>query len=373
MPQKEINSVNTVINFIPDDDKEDNSKNIDQIEPIGITEDDENDETPLIKAFKRSKAIPTDVYHTSKNETAKDILKVKGYLLEEDHIGSGGFGKVYKGIKTSKKRSSPASPTEDKSSDLIVACKVIELKKNRKKKIEELKHELYVLETVSHENMVKLFEHFIIDENVYIFMELAEGGNLADYVRTKGPLNESVSRKFFKQICDAVYYMHKMKISHRDLKLANVLLDSTKSQCKVTDFGLSRVVFCEKNGILYCKSYCGTTLYMAPEIMRIKKTKAAGQEVIPYDPFKADIWALGICLYAMLNRAWPFNDEKADILERMMAKDWRFVKKIRKSITNELRHLLENMIEPNPSKRIDFFGIFSHSWMDSKRNKSLIS
>lgn len=238
------------------------------------------------------------------------------------------------------------------------ACKVIEMRKKKRKRLNDLKHELYVLERMDHLHIVKLYEHFIIDERVYIFMECAAGGTLSEHVRRRGPLRELRARRWFKQICSAVHHMHSRGISHRDLKLGNILLDEQK-QCKVTDFGLSRVSYRLAQGILYCSSYCGTEPYMAPEIL---KKDEMGKRC--YDPLIADIWALGVCLYAMVNKAYPFNPEdKETMVANQLQRKWKFVKKQRYRLSGEVKDLVRHMLEPDPKKRITFLGIASHPWL----------
>lgn len=232
------------------------------------------------------------------------------------------------------------------------------MRKKKRKRLNDLKHELYVLERMEHAHIVKLYEHFIIDERVYIFMECASGGTLSEYVRRRGPLRELLARRWFKQICSAVHHMHTRGISHRDLKLGNILLDEQK-QCKVTDFGLSRVSYRLNQGILYCNSYCGTEPYMSPEIL---KKDELGKRC--YDPLVADIWALGVCLYAMINKAYPFNPEdKETMIVNQLQRKWKFVKKQRYRLSNEVKDLVRHMLEPDPKKRITFLGIASHPWM----------
>ena len=265
-------------------------------------------------------------------------------------------------VKTRKKREqkliSASSQAWHLSEQFYAACKVIEMRKKKRKRLNDLKHELYVLERMDHAHIVKLYEHFIIDERVYIFMECASGGTLSEHVRKRGPLRELRARRWFKQICSAVHHMHTRGISHRDLKLGNILLDEQR-QCKVTDFGLSRVSYRPNQGVLYCTSYCGTEPYMAPEIL---KKDDLGKRC--YDPLIADIWALGVCLYAMVNKAYPFNPEdKETMVSNQLQRKWKFVKKQRYRLSPEVKDLVRHMLEPDPKRRITFLGIASHPWM----------
>lgn len=189
-------------------------------------------------------------------------------------------------------------------------------------------------------------------------MEFASGGTLSEYVRKKGPLREIRCKKWFVEIASAIQHMHRTGISHRDLKLGNILLSEDK-HCKVTDFGLSRVSYKPTKGVLYCTSYCGTEPYMAPEILNKNENNKR-----LYDPLIADIWALGVCLYAMLNKAYPFNPEDKEImLSNQLNRKWKLVKKQRTRLSDDAKDLIRHMLEPDVKRRITFLGIMTHPWL----------
>ena len=96
----------------------------------------------------------------------------------------------------------------------------------------------------------------------------------------------------FKQVVSGIEYCHARCITHRDIKLENVLLNA-EMNVKIIDFGFSTCIPNDKR----IKIFCGTPSYMAPEI--VNKTEYCGPP--------ADIWALGILLYAMLNGCFPFR------------------------------------------------------------------
>lgn len=96
----------------------------------------------------------------------------------------------------------------------------------------------------------------------------------------------------FKKIVEGVKYLHDRNIVHRDLKLMNIVVNDLNNP-KIVDFGFARVGVEEnfENG-------CGTPSYMAPELLMSTTTKRA---------CKADIWALGIILFYLLTKTYPFR------------------------------------------------------------------
>lgn len=138
-----------------------------------------------------------------------------------------------------------------------------------------------------------------------LVMEFAAGGELYDYLSDRKVLTEEEARRIFRQVSTAIYYCHKHKICHRDLKLENILLDEhgnakvwtliTKAPrlgkkplnifiFQIADFGLSNV-FDEQRLLA---TFCGSPLYASPEI--VKGTPYQGPEV--------DCWSLGVLLYS---------------------------------------------------------------------------
>ena len=139
-------------------------------------------------------------------------------------------------------------------------------------------------------------------------MQFAENGSLSQLLRqTKQPFDETKAKRLFAQMVSAVSHMHEIGIAHRDLKMGNILLDKNFNVF-FTDFGLSRVSYRERRGgTVMSKQYTGTFPYMAPEILVIKTNKFGDHY---YSPFTADVWALGVILYTLINRCYPFGDDK---------------------------------------------------------------
>lgn len=197
--------------------------------------------------------------------------------------------------------------------------------------------------------------------------------------QSKKPLTESKARRWFVQTCRAVHYMHRRGFSHRDLKLPNMLLKKPRDPitgktilghrtCKVTDFGLSRVSWTDSKGPFLCISFVGTCPYMSPEILQIDIANEKGEEPKPYNPMIADIWALGVCLYAMLCRAYPFNPDpkvnsRSSVVQLMKDGNFKFARKVRKTLSSEVKDLIRNMLTADVDSRITFAGILTHEWM----------
>lgn len=148
----------------------------------------------------------------------------------------------------------------------------------------KVQREIAIMRLVDHPNILKLIDVLESGRHLYIILEYAEQGELFDYLVSNRFLAEDVAIEFFRQIVIALEYLHKRGICHRDLKPENILLDSC-ARIKIADFGFARWV---KSSLT--ETSCGSPHYAAPEIIR-------GQ---PYDGKIADIWSLGVILYALL-------------------------------------------------------------------------
>ena len=104
---------------------------------------------------------------------------------------------------------------------------------------------------------------------------------------------EIEAKYIWQQVVFAIHYLHQRNVTHRDIKLENILLDETRTRVKMIDFGFSTWFPHEKK----VKIFCGTPSYMAPEIV----------SKIEYSGPPADVWALGVLLYALLCGRFPFK------------------------------------------------------------------
>lgn len=268
----------------------------------------------------------------------KGEAKQEGYEIGEK-LDSGGFGTVYKAQRDGK----------------LVAVKVIKVA-HPPSLDEDMQRELMILTNIRHEHVVQTYDIMRTKNKIYIFMEFAAGGTIGRFVRTHGPLTETVCRLWFPPIVDALLYLKGQKIAHRDLKLDNVLLDDYMNP-KLTDFGLSRyVLFDEKGRVRLTDSWVGTESYMPPEMLLKKK----------YNPFISDIWSLGVCLYVMMCNVYPFDRKNRPLMiSNQLSRKWNWVDKVAKAISSNLKDITNRMLEPDVNKRISLESISKHKWMPS--------
>ncbi|KAG0049183.1 NUAK SNF1-like kinase 1 [Gryganskiella cystojenkinii] len=157
-----------------------------------------------------------------------------------------------------------------------------------------------LLKSIHHPNIIGFREVVETSLQMCIVLDYASGGELFEFVADKRALSSEADIQFiFAQIVDAVHYLHENNVVHRDLKLENVLLEPRtgaplRPNVKLTDFGLAKII--EPDSPLLT-TRCGSEDYAAPEII-------LGQ---PYDGREADIWSLGVVLYALLVGFLPFN------------------------------------------------------------------
>ena len=242
-------------------------------------------------------------------------------------IGSGAFGRVYK--------------AKNLKSGNIRAIKVV---KKAMLKFQEgdksFLKEIEMLVSLSHANIIKVFEYFEDEENYYVVEELADGGELYDQLSKMSSFSEKEAALIMKQILSAVVYLHSCNIVHRDLKPENILLESSEENSlgnlKLIDFGTAN--FCEKDNLT---ARIGTPYYIAPEV--IKKA---------YDK-QCDVWSCGIILYILLCGYPPYDgDDDDQIMKNIETKSFEFPDEEWRSVSSEAKSLITRMLIKDPKKRI---------------------
>ena len=241
-------------------------------------------------------------------------------------IKSGGYGQVFlsQHVYTKKEYAIKQIDTSDFSNEDLY----------------NISRENLILRSMVHKNVIKCYDSFAHDNKFYTVMDFAEGGELTYLLKDKGTLPENEAKKIFKQIYEAVCFIHSRNIIHRDLKPNNILfLDKEKTHIVIIDFGISGM----SNGNQREKIKAGTTSFLPPEIV-------SGEEYSSNQ--KIDIWALGVILYLMVEGNYPFNGKNRKEISKSILKDnLEFNKKIK--ISTPLKTLIGGMLEKNYRFRID--------------------
>ena len=267
--------------------------------------------------------------------SSKYGLQSLGYIFGRT-LGSGAYAKVKSAhaVKLNKK----------------VAIKIINKKSAPKDMISKfLPREIETLRAAEHENVIKLHEVIENDDRIFLVMELAECGDLLDFINSRKYLSEQTARNLFKDLVSGIGKCHSMKIVHRDLKCENLLLDS-QSRLKISDFGFAR-----RHEGKHLETYCGSYSYAAPEVIM-------GD---PYNGEAADIWSMGVILYAMVVGRLPFKDSDVKSLLTQLSTNLRFPTRI----SEELKDLICKMLTFSPKERLTLSQIKNHPWMLKKASE----
>uniref|UniRef100_A0A7S3BL87 non-specific serine/threonine protein kinase n=1 Tax=Haptolina ericina TaxID=156174 RepID=A0A7S3BL87_9EUKA len=290
-------------------------------------------------------------------------LQVGRFQLEEGaQLGAGGYGVVVKALDT--------------QSGSIVAAKKID---KRKMKGDAIEREVMLMRMLNHPNVIAVLDQVEMDTTIFIFMELATKGELFGRVIQSGSLTEADARPYFTQLMNAVKFMHDKGVAHRDLKLENVLLltGEAGSACKIIDWGLAHQHEMLPGGEVRSEmvhSRCGSRSYMAPEVVAAKDK--TGRKGPGYEAFGADVWSLGVCMFAMLVGFFPFDRAEPE-------SDWRarkcyeaqlsglstvdtifsFYPRKKLSISPAAKRLLDSMLVFSPARRATMEEVLGSSWL----------
>lgn len=267
--------------------------------------------------------------------------KIAGLYDMEDTIGRGHFAvvKLARHVFTGEK----------------VAVKVIDKTKLDEVSKAHLFQEVRCMKLVQHPNVVRLYEVIDTQTKLYLILELGDGGDMYDYImkHNKG-LDETVARRYFKQIVEAVSYCHDLHVVHRDLKPENVVFFEKLGIVKVTDFGFSNQFKPGSN----LETSCGSLAYSAPEIL-------LGDS---YDAPAVDVWSLGVLLYMLVCGNPPFH-EASDSETLTMIFDCKY--QIPPQLSKECNDLITKMLQKDPADRMSLDDIVNHPWLKSDDSPSL--
>uniref|UniRef100_A0A0E0K5Q2 mitogen-activated protein kinase kinase kinase n=1 Tax=Oryza punctata TaxID=4537 RepID=A0A0E0K5Q2_ORYPU len=210
----------------------------------------------VVEATRES--ISRDIEHLISPSPHRRFRRTITSWLKGEHLGSGSFGSVYEAI------------SDDGFFFAVKEVSLVDQGINAKQRIVQLEHE---------------------DGKLYIFLELVTQGSLAALYQ-KYRLQDSQVSAYTRQILIGLNYLHQRNVLHRDIKCANILVDSN-GLVKLADFGLAK----EMSILSQARSSKGTVYWMAPEVAKAK----------PHGP-PADIWSLGCTVLEMLTGKVPYPD-----------------------------------------------------------------
>eukprot|EP00727_Mastigamoeba_balamuthi_P008712 m51a1_g4463 putative protein serine threonine kinase (1324) ;mRNA; r:198200-204112 len=266
--------------------------------------------------------------------------------VRADKIGQGGFGTVYQGL--------------NKETGDIFAVKQVELDESgderARRLLEQYDAEIQLMKNLDHPNIVQSLGAEIRGSTLNIFMEYVGGGSLSLLLKKFGPFGESVIRVYTRQILQGLHYLHSNNILHRDVKCANILLDTaigSKSNVKLTDFGCSRKLADSLGNAPH--SVKGTPYFMAPEVLMAQKYGSA-----------ADIWSLGCTVIEMATARPPMSS----VFPEAHAAMFHIIQPgnsitIPAHLSPQLQSLISSCLEKDPSLRPTALQLLNHPFFNT--------
>lgn len=267
-------------------------------------------------------------------------------------LGEGAFGTVYRACDKTQEGKEAAVK-------VIPVTKILESEDN----FLLFMREIEVLSQLRGEHVIRFLDVIRTTNNLYIFTEFCDGGDLEHYLEKNGPMGEEKALELVYQISKTFNTINnpglveapdrRLVIMHRDIKPANILFHDEK--VKISDFGFAKMVSEPTKNVKGSHYLLGTPLYMAPQILNDE----------PYT-VKCDIWSSGIVLYECIFGHTPWTGESEDDLYKNIRED-----PIRypRAITPETKDLLEKMLQRDEAIRISWEEIEGHPSMMTAKKK----
>lgn len=246
--------------------------------------------------------------------------------------------KVYKNLKSSLVK----VKFED---SLDLACKVIDRKK--KTKDERL---VEMLKNICHPHIVAVHSMFQNEFLLFVFLQWMDDGNLLDWIRKNGAVEEKKARKWFLQMLSAIKFLHDHRVSHGNLCCKSILL-SKDGSIKIS--GLNYLTSNHDRKMKIVKSSV-PSFYLAPEVL----------SSIPCNPCSADIYSLGVILFVMLNNKIPFTASSiTQLIDDQNNRRYHTRSSILHKLSIESQVVVDVLLEPDTNSRWPVDKIFNLKWI----------
>jgi len=220
--------------------------------------------------------------------------------------------------------------------------------------------ELKMMKDTDHTNIVRVYEMYHKPATLYFVMELCTGGHLGQVLKQNGGVLEvGVARQYISQLTSAIAHCHHLGITHRDVKLQNILLESSNkdAQIKLVDFGNS-ARFTQAS--LPFRKIVGTTYTAAPEVFK--------QE---YDE-RCDVWSMGVVTYILLSGHRPFEpvdmpteqrSRESSIIANILLGRYHFLHESWETISDVAIHYIKCCLELDYTRRRTAEECLHHPWL----------
>ena len=229
--------------------------------------------------------------------------------------------------------------------------------------------ECRTLADMRHAGSIVELKDWAIDDNVCLMViEYAKGGTLDGLVRKRGgKLDEADARTVMLRLLKGVMNMHKNDISHRDLKLDNLILMEKEdvSTVKISDLGMSKQLASSHDPPANSThSVCGTPFYMAPEMLSCaKENSATGRTESAYG-VKIDVWSCGIILYMLLSGEPPFKAKSiGQLFHRIMEGRYDFESQAWDHVSQEGKDFVRHLLTVDAKLRPSSAEALLHPWL----------
>lgn len=281
-----------------------------------------------------------------------DKLSERGYTMGSQ-IGKGSYATVYL---------ADFHPSDSMVYQLL-ACRVFDMDRTPAEFVKDFfMMEMEILTKIHNPHIVQVHSIVSIGPRVYIFMRYEQNGNLLQLLQKHGAVETERGRRWFWQMLSGLHYLHTNEIAHRDLKCENILI-SQSGNVKLADFGFATYCVDRAGNRLLSTTFCGSTSYAAPEIL----------SGIPHDPKPADVWSLGVVLYAMLTSSMPFDDtlSLSDLVKEQVSRVWKKrLEKTKLVMSPGPKAVLGGVLQPDTVRRMTVAEVLAHDWLQIQRGPS---
>jgi len=282
-----------------------------------------------------------------------EIQRTPAYTLHRDLvIGKGSYGHVYIASRGETEGHFSSKPGKRKK----FACKCVSLPADPKY-ICKLQEEVNVLRVLrGHVNVIRLFDVFVLDNELLIITELGTGGDLLHLLAThpKHGVSEEYAAKTVSDMLSAVAILHSLHICHRDLKIENWVLKSGNdlwSPLKLIDFGLS-THFTPGHKL---SRVVGSSYYIAPEVLKKSYTEAC------------DLWSLGVIVYMLLSGAPPFFGSSEELIkESILNGEYSFPQELFRDVSKDAMAFVSCLLSYDEEERYTAHQALNHPWLEAK-------